>query len=122
MKGLAQIYVLFNLHAALPSCGSSAGGHITSAGTEITDSRYLQQGVTMYLVRWRSLGWCNSRGKAIANRDLWEMLASVAGQHETKWHWVRGHGSDPDQDRCDVLAKESARAVAAGGTAKDLAA
>ena len=90
--------------------------------TAITDSRYLQQGMTMYLVRWRSFGWCNSRGEAIANRDLWELLASVAGQHETKWHWVRGHGSDRDQDRCDVLAKESARTVAAGGTAKDVAA
>jgi ribonuclease HI len=88
----------------------------------ITDSQYLQQGMTVYLVRWRCSGWCNSRGEAIANRDLWELLASVAGQHETKWHWVRGHGSDRDQDRCDVLAKESARKVAAGGTAKDLAA
>ena len=90
--------------------------------TVITDSRYLQQGMTVYLVRWRSCGWCNSRGEAIANRDLWELLASVAGQHETQWHWVRGHGSDRDQDRCDVLAKESARTVAARGTAKDLAA
>jgi ribonuclease HI len=90
--------------------------------TVITDSQYLQQGMTVYLVRWRSFDWCNSRGEAIANRDLWELLASVAAQHETKWHWVRGHGSDQDQDRCDVLAKESARTVAAGGTAKDMAA
>jgi ribonuclease HI len=90
--------------------------------TVITDSQYLQQGMTVYLVRWRSCGWCNSRGEAIANRDLWELLASVAGQHETKWHWVRGHGSDRDQDRCDILAKESARTAAAGGMAKDLAA
>ena len=90
--------------------------------TVITDSQYLQQGMTVYLVRWRSFGWCNSRGEAIANRDLWELLASVAGQHETKWRWVRSHGSDPDQDRCDVLAKESARTVAARGTAKDRAA
>jgi ribonuclease HI len=29
--------------------------------TTITDSRYLQQGMTMYLVRWRSLGWCLCR-------------------------------------------------------------
>jgi len=29
--------------------------------TAITDSRYLQQGMTMYLVRWRSLGWCLCR-------------------------------------------------------------
>ena len=39
--------------------------------TVITDSQYLHQGMTVYLVRWRSLGWCNSRGEAIANRDLW---------------------------------------------------
>lgn len=90
--------------------------------TVITDSRYLQQAMTVYLVRWQGFGWCNSRGEAIANRDLWERLASVAGQHETHWRWVRSHGSDPDQDRCDALAKEAARTVAARGTAKDLAA
>jgi len=33
--------------------------------TVITDSQYLQQGMTVYLVRWRSFGWCNSRGEAI---------------------------------------------------------
>ena len=90
--------------------------------TVITDSKYLQQGITVYLVRWQSRGWRNSRGEAIANRDLWERLASVSGQHETKWRWVRGHGSDPNQDRCDGLAKESARSLTKGGTAGELAA
>ena len=90
--------------------------------TVITDSKYLQQGITVYLVRWQSRHWRNSRGEAIANRDLWERLASVAVQHETKWRWVRGHGSDPNQDRCDGLAKESARSVTRGGTAGELAA
>ena len=90
--------------------------------TVITDSKYLQQGITVNLVLWQRRGWRNSRGEAIANRDLWERLASVSGQHETKWRWVRGHGSDPNQDRCDALAKEAARTVTAGGTAKDLAA
>ena len=47
--------------------------------TVITDSQYLQQGMTVYLVRWRSLGWCNSRGEAIANRDLWELVAAING-------------------------------------------
>ena len=90
--------------------------------TVITDSKYLQQGITVYLVRWQRRGWRNSRGEVIANRDRWERLASVSGQHETKWRWVRGHGSDPDQGRCDVLAKESARTVTIGGTAGELAA
>src|SRR6266852_3771364 len=59
--------------------------------TVITDSKYLQQGITLYFVRWHSRGWCDSRGEAIANRDLWERLASVAGRHVTTWRRVRGH-------------------------------
>jgi ribonuclease HI len=53
--------------------------------TVITDSKYLQQGITVYLVRWQRRNWRNSRGQTTANRDLWERLASVSGQHETKW-------------------------------------
>jgi ribonuclease HI len=90
--------------------------------TVITDSKYLEQGMTVHLVCWQSRGWRNSRGEAIANRDLWKRLASVAGRHKTKWQWVRGHGSDPNQDRCDGLAKEAARSLTKGGTAGELAA
>lgn len=79
--------------------------------TVITDSLYLQQGMTMYVQRWRRRNWLNSRGEAIANRDLWEQLVTAARRHETFWRWVRGHGSDPDQDRCDVLAQQCARSV-----------
>jgi len=48
--------------------------------TVIPDSKYLQQGITVYLVRWQRRGWRNSRGEAIAHRDLWQRLASVSGQ------------------------------------------
>jgi ribonuclease HI len=78
----------------------------------ITDSLYLQQGMTTYLQRWCVRKWVNSRGEAIANRDLWERLMTAAGRHETVWRWVRGHGSDPDQDRCDALAQHCARSAA----------
>jgi ribonuclease HI len=33
--------------------------------TVITDSLYLQQGMTMYLQRWRCRNWLNSRGETI---------------------------------------------------------
>ena len=46
--------------------------------TVITDSLYLQQGMTMYLQHWRRRNWLNSRGEAIANRDLWEQLVTAA--------------------------------------------
>lgn len=103
---------IFGLRALIEAC------HVTV----ITDSRYLQQGMTGYFSRWQSRGWLNSRGETIANRDLWEELAAAASRHETKWQWIRSHGSDPDQDRCDALAQESARSVAAGRTAGELAA
>ena len=32
--------------------------------TVITDSKYLQQGITVNLVRWQRRGWRNSRGAA----------------------------------------------------------
>ena len=38
--------------------------------TTITDSRYLQQGMTMYLVRWRSLGWCLCRIRDYADIEV----------------------------------------------------
>ncbi len=87
----------------------------------VTDSQYLQRGMTLYLARWQRRGWTNSRGEAVANRDLWEELAAAASEHETEWRWVRGHGSDADQDRCDALALEAARA-AATRTLRDFAA
>ena len=79
--------------------------------TVITDSLYLQQGMTIHLERWRQRGWRNSRGAAIANRDLWEKLIMAARRHETTWRWVRSHGSDPDQHRCDALAHQCAVAI-----------
>ena len=79
--------------------------------TVITDSLYLQQGMTIHLERWRQRGWLNSRGASIANRDLWEKLIMAARRHETTWRWVRSHGSDPDQDRCDALAHQCAVAI-----------
>ncbi len=57
----------------------------------VTDSQYVQ------------------RGMSESNRELWEELVSLAQDHTTRWRWVRGHGQDADQQRCDALAAEAAR-------------
>lgn len=80
----------------------------------VTDSQYLRRGMTQYLAGWQRRGWINSRGEAVANRGLWEELAAAASEHEIEWRWVRGHGSDADQNRCDTLALGAARAAASG--------
>jgi ribonuclease HI len=39
-----------------------------------TDSAYVVNGLTEYMETWLSRGWLNSRGRPVANRDLWEAL------------------------------------------------
>ena len=62
-----------------------------------------------WLPKWETTGWVAANGDPVANRELWQVLASVAQDHKTHLHWIRGHGHDPDQQRCDALAKRAAR-------------
>jgi ribonuclease HI len=70
----------------------------------ITDSQYVQRGMTEFLARWKQNGWLKSNRDPVLNRDLWEQLDSVAQPHKVTWKWIRGHNGHPDQERCDRLA------------------
>jgi ribonuclease HI len=80
--------------------------------TVLTDSEYVRRGITEFLPRWRSVGWRNSAGKPVLNRELWEELDKLASQHHVSWVYVRGHSGHPEQERCDRLAIEAARELA----------
>jgi ribonuclease HI len=75
----------------------------------ITDSEYLLRGVTERLARWKSNGWKTATGKVVLNQDLWKQLDVQVKRHKITWTWVRGHGNNPDQNRCDGLAWSAAR-------------
>ena len=75
----------------------------------VTDSQYVQRGMTKHLPRWIGNSWLNSRGVPVANRDLWEVLLRESGRHEVTWTWIRGHGASAEQNRCDHLAQVAAR-------------
>jgi ribonuclease HI len=79
----------------------------------VTDSQYVQRGMTRYLARWATAGWRSSRGEPVANRDLWEALVRESSRHEVTWTWVRGHGASAEQNRCDHLAQSAARGLVA---------
>jgi ribonuclease HI len=83
----------------------------TSEVTVLTDSEYVRRGITEFLPRWKANDWCNSAGKPVANRDLWEELEELAGYHEVTWIHVRGHSGQPNHERCDSLAVTAARAA-----------
>lgn len=79
----------------------------------VTDSQYVQRGMTRYLARWVTAGWRSSRGEPVANRDLWEALVDESSRHRVTWTWVRGHGASAEQNRCDDLAQSVARGLVA---------
>ena len=76
-----------------------------------TDSRYLRDGVTLWLARWRRNGWRTAARKPVRNRDLWERLESAAARHDVEWVWVRGHAGHPENERADRRARAEAEAV-----------
>ena len=70
-----------------------------------SDSKYvldaLQKG---WAVSWRKKGWIKSDKKPALNPDLWETLLNLVEQHDVRYHWVKGHASNPKNNRCDELA------------------
>ena len=77
-----------------------------------TDSRYVMNGVTDWMPRWKANGWKTAARKAVANQDLWGKLDRAVTRHDVHWHWVKGHAGDPLNERCDSLARSAAEAVA----------
>ena len=69
-----------------------------------TDSQYVLKGVTQWLAGWKRRNWKTSAKKSVLNQDLWQALDALAGQHEIRWQWVRGHSGHPENERADQLA------------------
>lgn len=61
---------------------------------------------------WVARGWRNSRGKPVANQDLWKPLVEAVnarGEGHVRFRWVKAHASDPMNALVDGLAVEAAR-------------
>ncbi len=76
-----------------------------SAVTIHTDSRYVMDGVTKWLPRWKANGWKTADKKPVKNDALWRSLEAALERHETHWRWVRGHSGHAENDRADALAR-----------------
>ncbi|AGB07291.1 ribonuclease H [Vibrio phage VP4B] len=75
-----------------------------------TDSQYVKQGIEQWVHGWLRRGWKRADGGPVKNEDLWRRLYDMTRYHNVKWHWVKGHSGDPDNERCDTMAQEAARA------------
>jgi len=75
-----------------------------------TDSLYLKDGITKWIVQWKRRGWKTADKKPVKNVDLWKRLEAALGAHEIAWAWVKAHNGDPMNERVDRLAKDAAPA------------
>jgi ribonuclease HI len=71
-----------------------------------TDSEYVKNGVTGWLLNWKRNGWRTKAKKPVKNADLWRALDSSMGNHKITWHWLKGHAGHVGNERCDQLANE----------------
>jgi len=71
-----------------------------------TDSNYVKQGITEWIVKWKSNGFRNTKKKPVLNSDLWKQLDALNSMHRVKWYWIKGHSGHPENERADALANK----------------
>ena len=69
-----------------------------------TDSKYVKQGITEWIIKWKANGFKNAKKKPVANAELWIRLDELAAKHQINWQWVKGHAGHIDNERADALA------------------
>ena len=74
-----------------------------------TDSEYVRSGITTWIH-----GWKTADKKPVKNVDLWKRLDAALGEHDVRWHWVKGHAGHEMNERADQLAVAAIAAARAG--------
>ena len=70
-----------------------------------SDSKYVVQAVNEgWLENWMRNDFKGGK----KNKDLWTRFHKLSKQHRLKFIWVKGHASNPYNQRCDELATAAA--------------
>ena len=51
-----------------------------------TDSKYVMDGITNYIKRWKINGWKTASKKPVKNSELWKSLDSLNSFHNIQWN------------------------------------
>ena len=72
--------------------------------TIYTDSSYVVNAIEKkWIISWEKINY-----KEKKNPDLWRQFMVYYRKHKIKAVWVKGHASNPYNNRCDLLATEAA--------------
>jgi ribonuclease HI len=78
-----------------------------------SDSKYVLDGLNVWIKSWKAKGWKTAGKKPVKNIDLWKTLDELASKHEVSFHWIRGHNEHPENERADRLAVAAREAIVA---------
>ena len=73
-----------------------------------TDSKYVINGIELWIFQWKKNNWLASNKKKVKNKDLWILLDSLTKNLKIKWNWVKGHSGDRFNEEVDKLARDEA--------------
>lgn len=73
--------------------------------TILTDSQYVKNGITQWIISWKKNGWRTSAKAPVKNMEYWVELDALNGEMNVSWQWVKGHAGIPGNEECDRLVR-----------------
>ncbi|MFI5149866.1 MAG: ribonuclease HI [Bacteroidia bacterium] len=68
--------------------------------TVFSDSKYVVDSVEKgWVFNWEKKYFAGKK-----NADLWQRFLRIYPKHKIKFHWVKGHASNVENNRCDEMA------------------
>ena len=71
-----------------------------------TDSKYVKNGITEWIHKWKINGWKTANKKPVKNKDLWIILDQEITKHKINWQWIKGHSQNKFNELADQLARK----------------
>ena len=75
-----------------------------------TDSKYVIEGYTKWIINWKRNGWKTSTGKSVQNLDLWKKIDNLR-INGLVMEFVKGHSGDKQNERVDLIATSYSKGI-----------
>ena len=69
-----------------------------------TDSQYVKNGITQWIINWKKNGWKTAAKQPVKNAELWIQLDEISQKLKPEWKWVKAHNGNVLNERADFLA------------------
>ena len=70
--------------------------------TILTDSQYVKNGITEWIISWKRNGWRTSGKSPVKNMEYWVELDALNQEMNGNWQCVKGHSGRLGKEECDM--------------------